>query len=277
VDQSTLKELFMAFENKYTLGRGEIYFARKDPTSGVVGGEGYFGNTPSLNISFEPEKLEHFSSDRGIREKDRSVILQVNRTGSLETDNISPENVALFFFGSTDALTVAQDTVVAESVGGTAGVEVGMFYQLGASPASPSGSREIIYPGAGGTVFVLKKGSTPLVYGVDYTLNAKLGRIEILAGDAVDGDSLTCDYTVAGSNRTRIISGSTPIEGSLRFIAFNPTGENLDYFFPSVTLTPDGEYGLKSDEWQVIPFSVEILKPEGAEAIYIDGRAQTAS
>lgn len=264
----------MAFENIYTLGRGEIYFARKDPVTGELGGEAYFGNTPAFNISFEPEQLEHFSSDRGIREKDRSVILQVNRTGSLETDNISPKNVALFFFGSTEALTVAADSVTGEAVGGAAGVEVGMFYQLGATSTNPSGARAIVYPGSSGTEFSLKKASTELTAGVDYILDAALGRVEILSGGTVvDGDELTADYSVAATNRTRIISGSTPIEGSLRFVAHNPTGENLDYFFPSVTLTPDGEYGLKSDEWQVIPFSVEILKPEGAEAVYIDSRA----
>lgn len=265
----------MAFENNYTLGRGEIFFARKDPTSGAMGGEAYFGNTPSFNISFEPEKLEHFSSDRGIREKDRSVILQVNRTGSLETDNISPNNVALFFFGSTDALTVMPITIPSEAVGGTSGVELGMFYQLGASTISPSGHRNIVHPGTGATAFELKKGATPLVEGVDFILDKKLGRIEFLttSSTVVDGDAIEATYSVEASNRTRIISGSTPIEGSLRFIAHNPTGDNMDYFFPMVTLTPDGEYGLKSDEWQVIPFSVEVLKPEGQEAIYIDGRA----
>ena len=44
---------------------------------------------------------------------------------------------------------------------------------------------------------------------------------------------------------------------------------------PSVKLSPNGDYALKSDEWQQIPFNVEILKPEGMEAVYADDRPVT--
>ena len=271
----------MAFDNNYTLGRGEIYFARRD-SLGRLGGERYLGNTPEFNTNFESETLDHFSSDRGIREKDASVILQINRTGSLITDNISPENVALFFFGSESALTVAQATVTEEQVGITGvGVEKGMFYQLGATANNPSGARSVIFPGTAGTAFKISKVGSPnvdLEPGVDYVLNAELGRVEILEASTrvVDGDILLATYTVAASTRTRIISGSSPVEGALRFIAHNPTGKNIDYYMPSVKLAPNGDYALKSDEWQQIPFNVEILKPEGMEAVYADDRPMTA-
>jgi len=62
----------------------------------------------------------------------------------------------------------------------------------------------------------------------------------------------------------------------LRFIADNPTGDNIDYYFPNVTLSPNGDYALKSDEWQVVPFTVDILKSEGMEALYADSRPVTA-
>lgn len=270
----------MAFENNYTLGRGRIYFARRDSLD-RLGGERYLGNTPEFNANFESETLDHFSSDRGIREKDASVILQINRTGNLITDNISPENVALFFFGSEAPLTVAETTVADEQVGVTGiGVEKGMFYQLGQTTNNPSGARGVVYPGVVGppdTQFVLKKGVTVLVHGTDYTLDADLGRIEILETSVTveEGDVLTATYTVAASTRKRIISGSAPIEGALRFVAVNPTGDNIDYFMPSVKLSPNGDYALKSDEWQQIPFNVEILKPEDMEAVYADGRAIT--
>lgn len=268
----------MAFENNYTLGRGRIYFARRDAL-GRLGGERYLGNTPEFNVNFESETLDHFSSDRGIREKDESVILQINRTGSLTTDNINPENVALFFFGAEETLTVAQTTVTDEQVGITGvGVELGMFYQLGSTANNPSGARGVIFPGASGTVFELKKGAVTLVAGTDYVLDAALGRVEILETSTAvqDGDVLAATYTVAASTRQRIISGSNPIEGALRFVATNPTGKNIDYYMPSVKLSPNGDYALKSDEWQQIPFNVEILKPEASEAVYADGRAVTA-
>lgn len=268
-------------DNNYTLGRGELYFARKDPVTGILGGERYLGNTSEFNLSFEAENLEHYSSDRGIRELDKSVILQITRSGSLITDNINTQNVALFFFGSTDALTVAQATVTDEPIAANAlgeGIEIGMFYQLGRSANNPTGSRKIIYPGTAGTAFSLKKGSTVLVNGTDYVLNAELGRIEFLAGGAVqDGDkTITATYTVAASTRSRVISGSSPVEGALKFIAYNPVGDNIDYYLPSVTLSPNGDYALKGDEWQQIPFNIQVLKPATGEALYAEGRAVTA-
>ena len=266
-------------EPNYTLGRGEIYFDRFAPGTTILTGERYLGNTPEFNLTFESENLEHFSSDRGIKEKDKSVILQITRGGSLITDNINPKNVALFFFGDTEALAVTQATVTDEAVGVDGiGVELGMFYQLGASDALPSGAREIIFPGTAGTTFALKKGVTTLVSGTDYLLNAELGRVEILRTGVtvVDGDELTCTYTKAASTRTRIISGSAPIEGALRFVAFNPTGDNIDYYLPNVSLSPNGDYALKGDEWQQIPFNVEVLKSATREALYADSRAVTA-
>lgn len=270
----------MAFTNNYTLGRGEIYFARRDPTTGNMGGERYLGNTPAANLTAEEEKLEHFSSDRGIRIKDKTVTLQVNYTGTLEVDNIDYENVALFFLGESEDLTFTQATVTDEQVGITGvGVEKGMFYQLGMTTGNPSGAKGIIYPGETTTTFVLEKGAATLVHGTDYVLNAELGRIEILEGSATveNGDVLTCTYTIAASTRKRVISGSTAVTGALRYIAYNPEGEQIDYFMPSVTLSPNGDFALKSDEWQVIPFNIDVVKRDAdTAAIYGDGRALTS-
>jgi hypothetical protein len=269
----------MAEAMNYTLGRGKIYFARFAPGTETPLHERYFGNTPEFSATFETERLDHFSSDAGIREKDDSVMLQVNRTGALTTDHISPENIAFFFFGSSEALTVSQATVTDEAVGVDGfGVVPGMFYQLGTTTLNPSGARGIIYPGTAGTTFALKKGATTLVHGTDYVLNAALGRVEILetSPTVVEGDELTATYTVAASTRTRIISGSAPIVGALRFISDNPKGTNYDYFFPKVEISPNGDYALKGEEWQVIPFNLEILKKTGHEAVYVESRALVA-
>ena len=93
--------------NNYTLGRGKVNLARFKDGTQEPDGFRYIGNTPEFNLSIELEELDHFSSDEGIREKDDSVPLEVNRTGSMITDNVSPENVALFFFGSYDKVTQA--------------------------------------------------------------------------------------------------------------------------------------------------------------------------
>ena len=266
----------MPFENNYTLGRGKVYFARRDPVTGNLGGYRYLGNTPEFNLTAEEEKLEHFSSDFGVRVKDASVTLQVNYTGTISCDNIDPKNVALFFLGDNVELAVAQTTVTGEVI---ANVEPGMFYQLGVTNQNRSGAKAIIYPGTGPTAFTLSiQGGAALVHGTDYTLNAVTGRIELIAEGAVDtGDTLTATYTVAASTRQHIVSGATAIEGAIFYEAANPRGAQVDYTMLSVSLSPNGDFALKSDEWQTIPFNVDVTKLNDATAaIYADSRPITA-
>lgn len=266
--------------NNYTLGRGEIFFDRFAPGTKVLTGERYIGNTPELNLTIEEEKLEHFSSDRGVREKDDSISLQVNRTGTMTTDNVSPENLALFFFGSVSALSVSGATITAEAHNG---VKQGHYYQLGRSTNNPSGARALDVHTAGPpavNIVVKNDAGSPVTYDEndDYTIDMVLGRLYIVPGGAiVDGTNLRIDYKTKTSTRQRIISGSTAIEGALRYVARNPKGEQVDYFFPYVQLSPNGDFALKSDEFQAIPFNIEILKLDAnTEAIYGDLRAVTA-
>lgn len=259
----------MATQN-LKLGRGEVYFARFKSGTQTPEGERYFGNTPELSLNVESEELEHFSSDHGVNEKDDSMTLQVTRAGSFTTDNIDPRNIALFFFGDADTLSVDaaadQEEVIAD-------VEPGLFYQLGVSDAAPSGVRKV-------TSVVVTDGQaepTTYVLNTDYALDADLGRIEILEGGAIEsGDDITVEYDVSASTRTRIISGNQPIEGAFRYLERNPKGANIDWFLPWVKITPNGDYALKGDEWQTIPFNIEVLKKGDLEAVYMDGRPATA-
>lgn len=264
----------MAFTNNYTLGRGKVYFARRDPVTGETTDWYYFGNTPEVNLTAEEEKLEHYSSDYGVRVKDATVTLQVNYTGTMVCDNISAENVALFFLGTSATVTNAQTTVTAEVV--TSDAEIGMFYQLGVTSGRKSGAKGIIYPGAGGTAFALKiQGEVGnLAHGTDYVLNAATGRIEILEdGDVSNGDILECTYTIGASTRTQIISGATAIEGALFYESANPRGDQRDATMWAVTLSPNGDFALKSDEWQQIPFNLDVTKRDDeTDAIIWDSR-----
>lgn len=256
----------MAAPQNYTLGRGEIYFARFLPNTQTPGGERYFGNTPEFSLTIESENLDHYSSDRGVREKDDSVPLQTDRSGSMTTDSINPDNVALFFFGEASNVVVTAATGQTDSFTGS---PAGLAVQLGMNANNPTGARNV------SNVAITTTPSTPeLVVNVDYTIDTARGRV--LFEDTDNVRALTkVDFTfdVGASTRKRIISGSTPIEGALRYIARNPKGEDFDYYFPWVKLAPNGDYQLKSDEWQTIPFSIEILKKPGLEAIYCDGKA----
>lgn len=67
-------------------------------------------------------------------------------------------------------------------------------------------------------------------------------------------------------------SGAAAIEGSLRFISFNPKGDKIDYFMPKVSITPNGDFAMKGDDWQILPFTIEVKKKGELAAIYADGR-----
>lgn len=244
---------------KYVLGKGEVYFDQGS-------GERYLGNTTEFNITIESENLDHFDSDNGIRVKDDSVVLEITRTGSLITDDISKENLALFFLGDVSTVTQVATPVVDEQIND---VKKGYFYQIGKTTANPQGVRNV------GSVTVTKAPSTSLVLNTDYTLDTALGRIRILDSSVtvVDGDDLLVDYTPAAVSRDRVTtSNSASLTGSLRFVAKNPKGTQRDMYIPNVTLRPEGDFALKGDDWQSMGFALEINQNAGQAAIYIDGR-----
>lgn len=255
--------------NQLTLGRGELHFARFLAGTQIPEGERYLGNSPEFSATIETETLDHFDSDHGVNEKDESVPLSTNRTGSFITDNIHPENVALFFFGEKMVFTVAAATAVEETF---PLVKQGYGYQLGTTALNPTGARMV------SNVVVVDADTPATTYALntDYQLNAELGRVTIVEGGAIAEDTnVRVTFDTAAHSRSRVISGSTAVSGSLRYIAFNPVGPQSDWFMPYVKLSPNGDYNLKGDEWQQIPFSIEILKKSGLEALYIDGRPYT--
>lgn len=251
----------------YTLGRGKVHFSRFKTASQIPAGFLYVGNTPEFSLTIESEDLDHYSSDEGIREKDDSVPLEVNRSGSMTTDSIRPENMAMFFFGSATALTQA---AVASSTETLTGIIAGASYTLGVTTSNLTGVRGI---DATGFAVATNPGATPLVEGTDYEVDLSGGQITFLEGStlATSGVDIDVTYAVLESTRDRIISGSTPIEGAIRYIAANPKGDDFHYYLPYVKITPNGDIALKGDEWQQMAFNMEILKPTGGEAIYIDG------
>lgn len=258
----------------YVLGRGKLYFDRfaagtKIPT----GVEKYFGNTTELNFSLSSEKLDHFSSESGVRVKDDSVTLQTDSTGNFITDNITKENLALFFLGDEETLTVAGAAGVADA--GIDSLVLGTYYQIGKTAGSPSGAREI-------STVVVKldpSGANTTVAALNnFTLDLDLGRVYWHADSVAlnDGDEIGITYTQVAHTRERVISKSESIAGALRFIADNPKGSNRDYYIPYCEISPDGDFALKGDDWQQLGFGLEILKlDDTTERLYIEGRGVT--
>lgn len=252
----------------YTLGSGELHWALS-----IVQGVPplrdasfrYFGNSPELSQAQSSTKLDHFDADHGLKQKDDSVILQLDRTGKFKLDSMDVENVALFFLANNS--TYSQSALVATVE--TPTVSPGYGIQLGTSIA-PSGLRNI-------SNLVVNDFLTPAtiyVAGVDYVLDPVSGWLKFPIGSTIPAATkVTATFDSAVGTRTQIISTQNALlEGSLKFISYNPKGTRRDFFWPYVQLTPEGDFTMKGDTWQEMSFNFDILTPgDGRAAMYIDG------
>jgi len=245
----------------HVLGRGKIYFDPFVTGTETLTGEDHLGNTPSFGITVETQKVDHYSAEEGIRNKDLSVTSQVDFNGAFVTDNIILPNVARFFLGSSATLSQAGETATSEGIT----VVQGRYYQLGRTAALISGKRNVSAVAITGSV-----------EGTDFSVEATLGRLYVIPGGNIADDStVTVTYDVAAHSRTQVISGNDLLYGALRFIAFNGVGDDTDFYMPKVSLRPNGEYALKGEDWQQMGFSLEILQLGTNPHILSDGRPFT--
>lgn len=263
----------MPRNKNYTLGAGKLYFDRFD-ADGEPTGELYIGNTTSLTGAFDESREEHYSSDEAERAKDASVVTQSDQSIGFTTDDIQPENLALLWKGTSELLAVGAISSAPEDIGP---VKRGRWYQLGASSVNPTGARAVT------VTAVTDDAGTPVAIpggdgGVNYEINEELGRIFIKedATGIVDGDIIKVTFSAAAHSREVIIAKGETIRGALRYIADNTAGKNRDDYWPLVDLSPDGDYEFKGDSWNEMSFTGEVLKKEGFEKHYVDGRPVVA-
>lgn len=258
----------MATEGKdYVVGKGKVYFDQFPVGTKVGLGERYIGNTPELSTSQDESTLDHYDADSGLNVKDESVTIEKNVTGQMVTDNISPENVAMLFGADLEKLTIVGATAVAETFND---VRQGTWLQLGLTEDTPTGARDVVN-------VVVKIGATTVLAPTNYEVDLDLARVYIEPGapGIADGVDLIITHDVTAGTREVIIGKGTEVRGALRFISANPVGSQKDYFWPYVKLTANGDFSLKSDEWQSLPFAFEVLKKDtNTERVYVDVRTR---
>ena len=278
----------MALKN-YVLGRGKLYLSRlREPQ--IPGPFRYVGNTTEFNMTAETETLEHQSSDAGINEVDDQVQLGVTRTGTFTMDDIQPENLALFFFGTAGKIHQDDDsTDQTLTIEGADMEEIrdrgeGHEIFLGVTAANPVGLRNLDV-----ATLALKgfdSASPPVALSANFTkdtdweiVDAKRGIVRLLkTAKTFDAKAtkilskIEVTYKRKEFDFDQIISSGKPFEAAVKFLENNPKGRNNDWTMPFVTITPNGDLALKSEnEWRTVPFSMTIQKPSGVEAIYING------
>jgi hypothetical protein len=239
----------------YSLGRGTLYIAKLNTSTGLPNADGYrdVGNVPDFSISINIEELLHQSSRQGLKVTDKRVVTSQTMNISLSLDELSSENMALFFSG--DTLESVTNPAVAgfSSVALTTDVALGRWYDIvngsGVRCVDLDASKVAVKGGASGT--------TALTEGADYTLDLKMGRIFTLAVPAtlIAGDNLNVVLTAdAGAAATldQVLSLTKSSEQLvLKFISENPANddEQVEFQFHSATLSAEGDFSLIGDDW----------------------------
>jgi hypothetical protein len=251
---------------------GKIYFDPFD-AAGAKTGERYLGCTPGGTINVETETVEIYCADSPLPTLLDEVPTKNKQTGTITCDDISDDNLALFFIADKATVTQSGGAVVGEAING---VLQDRHYQLGASASNPTGVRVV------SAVSVTDDFPNPaFTVDVDYSVDLALGRIYIIAGGGIaDGTNLLVDYTAAANGRVQLTTTKTPkkLYGSLRFIADNAVGANHDIYAPKVLLRPNGEMTFKrtadGTEQMQIPLAFSVVEPDDGTAtcLFVDGR-----
>ena len=240
--------------------RGIVYFDPYDANSNTTG-EIDLGETGGAKLSPKSTSLTYFTARSKLRQQTRDVPTSIARTFALTLDNISMYNLAMFLVGDLSVVTQVATPVVAAPFT----VLKGRTYQLGG-----------LTPARNVSAVAVKNGSTTYVLNTDYTLDAANGRFTVLATGAItDNLAITVDYTPAAETRNRIISGTTPKIGALRFVSDSAAGNNKHIYMPKVMMSPNGDVPIidATDAWQVMTFDVGIQIKTGFAAIYVDDQA----
>lgn len=241
----------MGAEN-YTLGKGILYFNRKDMNTGEFMGERDLGNAPAFSFNIAIERLEHFSSRGGLRVKDKSIISQLTPSCSFTLDEITAENFEILALATvSEVKQVSGNATDEEHI-----AHLGKYISLS--------KREV-----SNVVVKDDTGATTYVAGVDYLVEKtkkddQIGRVLILAtGNIGEGDNLkiSFDYAQASYKEVKLFT-ETQVEGELRFVSDNPAGTQTELRAWRVSLTPSSDVGFISDDWSTIQFQGEILKDE---------------
>lgn len=249
----------------YFLGRGIVYLSELDANQ-LPSAYRDLGNSPGFSISVESEELLHQASRTGLKVTDKRITLSQNIKLSFQIDELSHDNLALFFTGTTEFVTnpaVAGIGLVGSQIVITDAVEFGRWYDLMTA-----------YDGSGvkaawgdHTKIILREnssGPTILDEGTDYELDLEMGRVfikstavKISSGEKLEFYSAADATAPAKLELMHALAGAAGTSYALKFIAENPANasEKIEYEFHSVTIAADGDLSLIGDDFSQAGFT----------------------
>jgi hypothetical protein len=236
----------------YNLGRGIIYLSQLDGTSGLPVEYRDLGNAPSFSLSLDVEELIHQSSRQGLKTTDKRLVISQTINFSFVLEELSAENMALFFSGDTTTATNPAVAGITEYQADASLVK-GRWYAI---YEQTGGIRAMNIDAADVTVTHDKAGANDtLVLTTDYTVDEKMGMVFLntTGSTAVAGNTLHITLAakvgaVASVSQTRGATTSG-VDYALKFVGENPADndQNFEVELHSVQVSADGDFSLISE------------------------------
>lgn len=197
--------------------QGNVFIANRD-ASGRTGGFVNIGDTEGVTINTSQQFLDVQESQSGLRNTVVHAPISSDYSVELTVLNVDGDNLARGFYGSSAAVVGA--SVTGEAITAYNGTMI-----------------ELKYPGVSAVTVTKTSGSTPLVLGTDYTLDAEMGTITILPGSTLvpagAGVPCTVNYTHGGltakikaftqglKDYTIRVQAKSPVDGTISIYTFH--------------------------------------------------------
>lgn len=226
------------------LGRGSVLLDRFN--NGAATGLRFVGNAEAVARSMEDDTLEFRSSTQAAR----PILKEVTRERTIEylitLNEYQMENLALSLMGDLVSSSLTAGTGVEAAF---AAAQPGRWYDLGRRNVS--------------SVVVTDDQVTPNTFDLndDYTVDAARGLIYIVPGGAITaGTNLEVTFNAAAGVLKQLRGGvRTTIEGRFQFWSDNASGPNYRVEAHKVSITPEGELGLITDEFGNFQLRLKVL------------------
>lgn len=258
--------------SSYILGRGKMYFS-EILTDGTPAGWRFVGNCPEVTATLESENYEHFRSTSGLKVKDLDIIISQSINWSTSLENMSPENMAVFFSADQDtgytnpAIAGFSGTtlVAAGSMQHETTTQEGLWYQLVNADDEPAFGIT-----TANALALASTNATPvsLTKDTDYVLDAATGRVYFLSTaktqaivSGKEGVTATATADAAASVVAKYGSGSKgETNVAIKFELINAQTDAVEIVFEihKAGVTANGDVGLISDEVAPLPLTIAV-------------------
>jgi len=236
----------------YNLGRGILYASELDATTGLPVGYRDLGNCPSFALSVDIEELIHRSSRSGLSSVDKRLVLSQTINFNFVLEELSAENMSLFFNGETTTATNPAVAGIAEYEAAPLAIK-GRWYPI---YHQTTGVRAMNLTDAADVTVKNDAGGTPVTLTVvtDYTVDLVMGMVFLLSSGSSD-ETKTLDITLAADaapiasvSQTRGATRSG-VDSALKFIGENPADadQRFEVELHSVQMSADGDFSLISE------------------------------